>query len=539
MNYVSRAGAPSSASLAPALSWASPAALMAGFLLLHIAVWTILPIAATHALPVDLVEGVVWGQGWQLGYDQPPFQAWFLGAADWLSGYQRWAVYLLSQVLVAISLAAVWRLARLIVSPVGAVIAVLVLDGAIFFNFMTPNLFPDLIELPFWTLAAWSFYRALRWGRIADWLLLGVWLAGAAYGKYVSALLAVTMIAFMLAEPQARRCWRTPGPYLAGGLCLLLLAPHLWWAADSGFATLVHIQHVSRPTTGIVDWLISLAGFGGGEMSHIGLALLLILALRGSKGGTRAIALAGAPTVFDRRFVAALALGPILLMLGVAVLRGIELRVHWGYAMWCFLGLFAVIFLVPEVDGPALRRFGRAWAAVFIVTAVAYAAVNNIASLSYSAGTPGIVRNALPKFMMRRFQEEADFPGREIAATVTQRWHAVVGTPLAYLIGKKWIAGNVSFFSPDHPLVLRDGDPARSPWIDMAALAEHGAVVLWDSSRGDDGAAVNLQRAYPMVEMQPPLLVPWHSGADLPPLRILWGILRPVGQRAIAVYPGT
>ena len=38
--------------------------------------------------------------------------------------------------------------------------------------------------------------------------------------------------------------------------------------------------------------------------------------------------------------------------------------------------------------------------------------------------------------MMRRFQEEADFPGREIAATITQRWHETVGTPLAYLVGK-------------------------------------------------------------------------------------------------------
>src|SRR5262249_41975996 len=149
---------------APILLRARPDALLAGFLLLHVVVWTVLPIAFTHALPVDLVEGVVWGQGWQLGYDQPPFQAWFLGLADSLTGSQRCAVYLLSQILVAISLGAVWRLARLIVAPLGALVAVLVLDGVLFFNFLTPNLFPDLIELPFWALSAWSFYRALRWG---------------------------------------------------------------------------------------------------------------------------------------------------------------------------------------------------------------------------------------------------------------------------------------------------------------------------------------------------------------------------------------
>ena len=245
----------------------------------------------------------------------------------------------------------------------------------------------------------------------------------------------------------------------------------------------------------------------------------------------------GGPTTFDRRFVAALALGPILLLLAIAVAKGIELRVHWGYAMWCFSGLFAVVFLVPRADDATLRRFGRAWACVFAATALAYAGLNGISSFSFSSDTPALVRQLLPNFMMRRFQEEADYPAREIAAAITQRWHEEVGGPLPYLIGKKWIAGNVSFFSPDHPLVLRDGDPARSPWIDMAALAEHGAVVLWDSSRGDDGAAANLQRAYPMVEMQPPLLVPWHTGADLPPLRILWGIVRPAGFRSIAAVP--
>src|SRR5258705_8318291 len=118
----------------PLLLRASPATLLAGFILLHVVVWTVLPIAFTHALPVDLVEGVVWGQGWQLGYDQPPFQAWFLGLADWLSGYQRWAVYLTSQVLVAISLVALWRLARLIITPLRGLGPGMGLDGTLSFD---------------------------------------------------------------------------------------------------------------------------------------------------------------------------------------------------------------------------------------------------------------------------------------------------------------------------------------------------------------------------------------------------------------------
>jgi hypothetical protein len=153
--------------------------------------------------------------------------------------------------------------------------------------------------------------------------------------------------------------------------------------------------------------------------------------------------------------------------------------------MWCFLGLFAVIFVIPRADGAGLRRLGRAWAGVFVAAGAAYAAINSIASLSYSHATPDLVRHALPKYMMRRFQEEADFPGREIAATITRRWHETVGTPLAYLVGKKWIAGNVSFFSADHPLVLRDGDVGSQPQQRRRPGRQPGARL----SHGGDAAA--------------------------------------------------
>src|SRR5262249_44498830 len=67
---------------------------------------------------------------------------------------------------------------------------------------------------------------------------------------------------------------------------------------------------------------------------------------------------------------------------------------------------------------------------------------------------------------------------------------------------------------------------------DMTALAEHGAVVLWDPSRvSDDDATASLERTFPMIEMQSPLLVRWHTPANPPPLRILWGIIRPASRR--------
>ena len=487
-------------------------------------------------LPVDTIEGVVWSQGWQLSYLHPPMQAWLLGATDWLVGYERWAIYLLSQLLIATGFWAVWRLAGLIVTPLGVLVSVLMLEGVVFFNFMTPNLFPDLIELPFWALATWSLYRALRFGRLLDWVLLSLWLAGAAYAKYVGAVLAMIMIAFMLIEPQARRCWRTAGPYLAAGLCLVLLSPHLWWVSQHGFPTVPRFGDSARPTGGIVERLTALSGFTSGELGLVALAGLLVVALGSVRSGGKPVPLAGAPTLFDRRFVAAFALGPILLTWIAAAASGLWFRIHWGYAMWSFVGLFAVIFLVPRVDERGLRRFRRAWAGTFLLIAAVYAGTGTL--IPYLRGKDG-------HHLLARYHKEAAFPSEDLAETITRLWHEKVGDRVAYVIGSKWVAGHVSFFSPDHPLVLRDGRPTDSPWIDTDDVRQHGAVVVWDPETDLKAggsypgwlAGGNPQQRFPTMEIQPSIVMPWKTGAALPPLQVMWGIIYPDRRAASGATP--
>lgn len=497
-----------------------------GFLPLHLFVWTVLPLAFTHALPVDTIEGVIWGQGWQLSYVHPPLQAWLIGATDWLVGYQRWAIYLVSQLLIAAGFLAVWLLARLIVTPTGALVSVLSLEGVVFFNFMTPNLFPDLIVVPFWALATWSLYRALRDDRRLDWLLLGLWLAGAAYAKYVGAILALVMIGFMLIEPRARRCWQTPGPYLAAAVCLVLLAPHLWWVSTHGFPTVERFAQSARETDGIVERVSALGGFTISQVGVVALAVLLIVALRDARHATKPIALAGSPSRFERRFVAVFALAPIVVTWTAAALTGTWFRAHWSYAMWSFLGLFAVVFVVPSTSERGLKRFLAAWSITFGLIATAYAAANTLAPAVDSS--PG-------RHLLSRYAKESAFPAEDLAEAITRSWHAMVGTPFAYVIGSKWIAGHVSFFSADHPLVVRNGTAAVSPWIDMQDVRQHGAVVVWNPATDFTPhgsypgwlAGRDPQQLFPTMVVQPNIVLPWRARADLPPLTLSWGIIYP------------
>ena len=58
--------------------------------------------------------------------------------------------------------AAVWKTARPLVGAVGALVAILIIDGMHYFNFTAAKFNHDVIELPFWALAGFAFHAGLR-----------------------------------------------------------------------------------------------------------------------------------------------------------------------------------------------------------------------------------------------------------------------------------------------------------------------------------------------------------------------------------------
>lgn len=500
--------------------------MFAAFILLHGSTWTLLPIVFDRAGPIDLMTGLMWGREWQLGYFRhPPLQAWLLESAAWLSGWHLWGCFVLSQIIVATSFWAVWRLARCIVSPLGALVSVLLLEGVIWFNFTSPEFNPNVVELPFWALATWFFHRALRHGKNLDWGLVGMWLAIAAYGKYVAAMLAIAMIGFMIVEPRARRSWSTPGPYVCAAVCVALLAPHLWWMVRQNFPTIHYAVGETVPAATALEWVIFPLGFVGAQLAAMAPIGLLVAVLRRRGAAEQPIPLAGSATSFDRRFVAAMALGPFLVAFAISALSGLEFKSPWGSPMWCFIGLFTVLFLAPATSPGGLRRFLGAWVGVFLIVAGAY--------VGSTVGVPYLLQtgwSGWPGFLSKHFLfrlELSHFPAETLARRITEFWRAETGSRLTYLIGKNRVAGNIAFHSIDRPSVLINADPLDSPWIDMADLRERGAVVVWDQDHGGAEMEARVKQLFPEVVMQPPLRPAWDTGAKVPPLRIAWGLIYP------------
>ena len=57
-------------------------------------------------------------------------------------------------------------------------------------------------------------------------------------------------------------------------------------------------------------------------------------------------------------------------------------------------------------------------------------------------------------------------PYHEIADELTKLWRTRFNSPLPIVVGGYEVAAYVVFYSPDHPKMYADFDPALSPWID-------------------------------------------------------------------------
>jgi hypothetical protein len=464
-------GAPPVAAKSGLIDWIArrPGSAFAAFLALHVAVWTALPTLLYANLPLDLIEALTYGREWPLGSDKlPPLPWWMVEIAYRLFGHDV-AYYALAELTVAAAFALVWALARPLVGGVGALVAVLIVDGLHYFGYTAAKFNHDVIQLPLWALAGLSFHAALRRGQMKDWLLLGFAFGGALWAKYFVIVLAAAYAAFLILDRDARRAWRTPGPWLGMAVALVIASPHLIWLVNNDFLPFGYVDARSAPARGWYDHLLHptlfLLGQIGFMLPTLAIAALWVWPRTTSENATPPLAApdSGSADAFDRRVVTLLAFGPAAAMLVLIAVSGRGTVTMWGYPLWIFLGLWIVLVAPNARDLRRLRRTVGAWAAVFVALAIGFAA-------DYTA---------LPLIDHR--YRAAFFPGDALAADLTQRFHAATGNkPLRYVVGTMWLGGNVGHYSPDQPEVLIDGLPRRAPWIDLADLRAKGAVLVWN-----------------------------------------------------------
>jgi 4-amino-4-deoxy-L-arabinose transferase-like glycosyltransferase len=477
-----------------------PVAAFAAFAVLHMAVWTVLPAIFYPNLPLDLIEALTYGREWQLGYDKlPPLPWWLVEIAYRLAGHDI-AYYALAQIAVIAAFALVWAMARPLIGPLGALIAILIIDGLHYFNYTAAKFNHDVMQLPFWALAGYALHRALRGGRMVHWILLGLAIGLSLWAKYFIVVLALPIALFVLLDPDARKSLKTPGPYVAALVALIVMAPHLLWLVNNDFLPFKYAEARAMPAKGWLDHILHPLGFAIAQLGFLLPSLLIAASLWPRRTTVPATA-----DAYDWRIVTLLSFGPMATVLALSAASGRGTVAMWGYPLWLFLGVWIVV-TVGAVDRARLARTLVYWAAVFCGFAIAF-----IVNYAVLPAADGRYRAVL-------------FPGEKLGAEMSQRFRAATGRPLAYVIGEMWTGGNVGHYAPERPRVLIDGKPERAPWIDLADLKARGAVVVWTT--GDPAAIPPSYRAIAAdAQVQPPLALPYRKGGQT--LTVGWAILRP------------
>jgi hypothetical protein len=486
-----------------------PQAAFAAFLALHVLAWTALPALLYPNLPLDLIEALTYGREWQLGYDKlPPLPWWLVELVHQLVGVDT-AYYALAQVAVVGAFAVVWLMARPLVGPVGALVAILVLDGLHYFHYTAAKFNHDVIQLPLWALAGYAFHAGLRHGRVAHWLLLGLAIGLALWAKYFVVVLAVPLAVFLLFDRDARKALATPGPWIALALALAVMAPHLLWLVRNDFLPFAYASARAAPSRGWLDHILHPLVFAVGQVAFLLPTLLVAAALLWPRPKADA---AGAPPAakadaFDQRIVTLLAFGPAATTIALSALTGRGAIAMWGYPLWLFLGIWIVLYARTAITPVRLARVVATWAVVFALFAIAFAANYSVLA------------------MLDQRYRAVFYPGDRLADELARRFRAATGQPLVYVIGNMWDGGNVAHYAREQPRVLIDGDPRRAPWIDLGDLRSKGAVVVWT---GGDPAVVPvaLRGIAGDAQVQPPFTLPFRRGGHV--LTVGWAILRPL-----------
>ena len=148
------------------------------FILVHLALWTLVPSITNNNLPLDTIEHLAWSSNLDWGFDKhPPVVAFFLKIFYQIFGPQDWAYYLLSQIFVLIAFYYVFKLSYEILENIKlSLISVLLLESIYFYNFTTPEFNVNICQLPFWSLVVYYSWRIFQSKRNQIYRLFFSWI---------------------------------------------------------------------------------------------------------------------------------------------------------------------------------------------------------------------------------------------------------------------------------------------------------------------------------------------------------------------------
>jgi 4-amino-4-deoxy-L-arabinose transferase-like glycosyltransferase len=436
--------------------------LIAALCLTQIAFWTVVPALTYTALPLDVVEIYAWGPHWLVGsYKHPALTSWVLEISRLLTGTTGWPAYLVSQIWIALTFVLVYLLGRHPLGDSRAAIAVLLMPWIYYFGWHTPEFNHDIVQLPLWAAIALTAWRAVETQRMIWWLALGAVAALALYGKLASVFMLAAIAVWLLADANARRSLRTPGPWAALVLFLVLIFPlYSWFTSSEASALQVAVKRGKLHSKSALVWLAIQAAIACGTV----IPLLIVRTAGRSRQTDPNTAVAAVAPQF-KAFLLFAGIGPLAIAIAAFVALGTNAKLMWGVPMMTLMGLLVVTFLpVQLTDIPA-----RKLALLSCIFTAGLALFHGGTMLRYPKNAENLKRMQWP-------QAELAQQMRGLFMTETGRPVTIVAGPI-----DNWVAGLIAVSKSNILDIYTAADVTLSPWITPERLSKEGALVVWQN----------------------------------------------------------
>ena len=393
------------------------------FLFAHLIIWTLVPSISNTNLPLDTIEALAWGTNLDWGYNKhPPVSAWLVKVIFEIFGNQDWAYYFLSQLFVIITFFVVFKFSEdFFKNKIFSLISILVLEGIYFHNFTTPEFNVYVAQLPFRALTVYFCWRGFKYNDITSWILFGICGAFGFLSHYLFIYLLVAMDVFfvymILKKKINFKCLVSLVPFF------LLLIPHLIWLSDNNYTTITYAsQRTGVADHNFINHLIQPFIFLGKQIGILipFFAMFLFLV---SKFKIRF-------NFKDKKLLFLLIINilPIILIFLTSMLMGVKIRTMWMSPFYLFMGVLFLYLFQKKIIFKKLKYFFSILLFLFILSPATYLYV----SLSYN-------------------DKRTDYPGREIAKIVQEKWDNNFKDEIKSVIGHEWNAGNLSYHLKSNP----------------------------------------------------------------------------------------
>ena len=430
------------------------ARLLVGFVVLY----TLYALIAFGRMDVhfDFGEGLAWSRRPAWGYKHPPMSAWILWVWFALFPIADWSAYLLAMVVSASSIWIAWYAIRdwLDIERRALALAMLLLVPLYSFHALKFN--ANTVMMPFWAASAVWFLRSVTRHDVGASLGTGLAAAGALLGKYWSLNLIAGLGLASIFDRRRAKYFRSPTCWIAIGVGLVAITPHLLWLRQSGreaiaFASSIQVDYVTAAGRSLE--------YVSGSLAYAVMPILLLIALRPSRATIRETLLPRDP---DRALIAMAFWFPLLLPAVLNLALPTRLTSIWSIPDWTLL---PVVLL-----GASTLRVTRHV---------------SVTALALACAVPLLALAAAPALAVTSATSYDDQPLAHVsllARVADSSWHRATTAPLALLGGDYQLTNGVAFYSRERP-VVRPEAPLDSSSVQR--IEREGIVILCRVEPGD------------------------------------------------------